>query len=61
MNKENIKHRIEVLQAKHKDLDERINVLYAERVDEKYITNLKKEKLQIKEEISKLEKEFLVG
>jgi hypothetical protein len=50
-----ISDRIESLKAKHRELDSRIEVLYAERVDEKYITSLKKEKLKIKEEIIKLQ------
>jgi uncharacterized protein YdcH (DUF465 family) len=46
---------IKALKAKHKDLHDRIEVLEAERVHEKYITSLKKEKLRIKDEIIKFE------
>lgn len=50
----NIEGRIEVLNRKHKDLHDRIEALKAERAPEKYITNLKKEKLEIKDELQKL-------
>lgn len=61
MNAQNIENRIAVLRERHKQLDETIKVLYAERVDDKYITNQKKEKLRLKEEIQSLEKQLLVG
>lgn len=47
---------IESLEKKHKILKEKIEVLYAEKADEKYISNLKKEKLKIKDEINYLKK-----
>jgi hypothetical protein len=48
-------NRINALKDKHRDLDQRIEVLYAERVDEKYINSLKKEKLRIKDELNRLQ------
>lgn len=59
MNIQNIENRIDILKNKHEQLDETIKVLYAERVDDKYITNHKKEKLRLKEEIKSLEKQLL--
>lgn len=46
---------IKSLKAKHRELHERIEVLEAEHVDEKYINPLKKEKLKIKDEIAHYE------
>lgn len=46
---------IKALKNKHRELHERIEVLEAEHVDEKYITPLKKEKLRIKDEIATYE------
>lgn len=43
---------IKSLKAKHLELHNRIEVLEAEHVDEKYITPLKKEKLKIKDELA---------
>jgi hypothetical protein len=56
MNNEKIIVFIQNLEEKHKILKEKIEVLYAEKADEKYITNLKKEKLKIKDEINYLKK-----
>lgn len=61
MNIKDIENRIKILQERHKKLDETIQVLYAERVDDKYINNHKKEKLRLKEEIQSLQKQLLVG
>ena len=46
---------IKALKAKHRELHERIEVLEAENVNEKYITPLKKEKLKLKDEIAHFE------
>jgi len=51
-----LENRLLALKAKHKDLDDRIESLYAEKAPETYITKLKKEKLSIKDEIIDLEK-----
>jgi len=59
MNTQNIKNRIAFLGERHTQIDETIKVLYAERVDDKYITNKKKEKLRLKEEIQSLEKKLM--
>ena len=47
--------RIEALKRKHKDLDDRIEVLQAERAPEHFITNLKREKLAIKDELARIQ------
>ena len=51
-----LENRLASLKAKHKDLDNRIEALYAEKAPEAYITRLKKEKLALKDEIIDLEK-----
>ena len=53
-----IEGHIEALQRKHKALHKRIEALEAEHAPDKYITPLKKEKLQIKDEIAKYEKQI---
>lgn len=51
-----VANHIKALKDKHKDLHDRIEVLEAENVDDKYITPLKKEKLKIRDEITHYEK-----
>ena len=51
-----LENRLASLRAKHKDLDTRIEVLYAEKAPDEYISKLKKEKLSLKDEIIDLEK-----
>ena len=46
--------RIEVLEQKHKDLHKHIEVMEVENAPEHYITKLKKEKLAVKDEITRL-------
>lgn len=50
-----IEGRLEALKLKHKDLSARIEVLETERAPSEFITNLKKEKLKIKDEITRIE------
>lgn len=50
-----IEGHLKALGHKHEDLHKRIEVLEAERVHEKYIIPLKKEKLKIKDEIIKFQ------
>jgi hypothetical protein len=49
-----IEGRIEALERKHKELHNRIEALEAERAPDVYITPLKREKLLLKDEITKL-------
>lgn len=49
-------NRLESLQRKHKLLHEKIEALYAEKAPDKYIVGIKKEKLQIKDEIEQVKK-----
>lgn len=44
-------NRRDYLKKKHKELHDKIEVLEAEKAPEKYITDLKKQKLQIKTEL----------
>ena len=50
----NSKHRVEVLQKKHKELHNRVEALEAEHAPDEYITKVKKQKLAIKDEIEEL-------
>lgn len=50
----NIEGRIEALERKHKDLHSRIEALEGERAPDLYIIPLKKEKLEVKDEIESL-------
>jgi uncharacterized protein YdcH (DUF465 family) len=47
--------RIKSLQTKHKELDNRINELYKHNNTDNEITVLKKQKLQVKQELTKIE------
>lgn len=49
---------LQELYRKHKDLDERIEVCYAERVDDGIVNRMKTKKLWLKDEIHKLETEL---
>jgi hypothetical protein len=51
-----IEGRIESLTAKHKSLHDRIEALEAERAPDKFVVQLKREKLIIKDELEKLTK-----
>lgn len=51
---------LKVLKNKHLDLEKRIRICYDERVDDSNISQMKKEKLQLKQEIVKLEEELEV-
>jgi len=50
--------RISFLQEKHAHLDDVIHVLEAENAPDEIVTQRKKEKLHIKDEIEKLKKEL---
>jgi len=47
-------NRLASLERKHNDLHKRIEALQGERAPDKYITNLKKEKLVCKDEIERI-------
>jgi uncharacterized protein YdcH (DUF465 family) len=51
---------LKVLRERHNDLDSRIKICYDERVPDNKIVQMKQEKLHLKEEIEKLERELLV-
>ena len=50
-----LQDRIKSLQTKHKELDNRINELYKHNNTDNEITVLKKQKLQVKQELTKIE------
>jgi hypothetical protein len=51
---------LKVLREKHNNLDSRIKVCYDERVSDDKIVQMKHDKLHLKEEIERLERELLV-
>lgn len=54
----NLNDRVAVLQDKHNELDSLITTLHKNYADDNSVSSLKKEKLQIKEEIVKLQQEI---
>lgn len=52
--------RIDALKKRHRELDERIQVLESERVQEQFIKQMKIDKLKLKQEIAHAE-ETLTG
>jgi len=50
--------RLESLQRKHKDINDRIKALEGERAPEKFIKSMKIRKLMVKDEITRLESEI---
>ncbi len=58
MNREKIEHHIKHLQKKHDELDRLIQEEYDRYQDDKAVSNLKKEKLQLKDEIEKFKKDL---
>ena len=57
-NPDKILAHIEMLYRKKKDLDNRIEVMYAERVNDDIITRLKLQKVQLNDEIVKFKKQI---
>lgn len=53
-----IVNRLESLKHKHRELDERIEVCYAERVNEQQLKSMKQDKLKLKTEIDRIETEL---
>ncbi len=58
MNREKIEHHIKHLQKKHDELDRLIQEEYDRYQDDKAVSNLKKEKLQLKDENEKFKKDL---
>ena len=54
-----IENRLIALKNKHHTLDKKIEALIAEHAPDQYVTPLKKEKLLLKEQIVKIEKDLL--
>lgn len=54
-----MENRLIALKNKHHTLDKKIEVLIAEHAPDEYVTPLKKEKLLLKEQIVKIEKDLL--
>lgn len=53
-----IANHLTALERKHRELDETIQVLYAERVNDDIINNHKVQKLKLKEEIEKVKQDL---
>jgi len=58
MNVDKLKNRLASLQKQHADAHERCEVAEIEKVQDKYIKDLKKKKLDLKDEIVKIEKQI---
>ncbi len=60
-NMGSMENRMESLVRRHRDLDQRIIAMEAEKAPDLYINTLKREKLLLKDEITKTEKILLEG
>lgn len=58
MNVDKLKNRLASLQKQHADAHERCEVAEIEKTQDKYIKDLKKKKLDIKDEIVKIERQI---
>lgn len=54
-----IADRLVSLERKHKNLHDRVEAAEAEKAPDKYISNMKREKLVLKDEITRLRKEVI--
>lgn len=54
LTKEKIQHHIKHLQEQHDELDDKIKREYAAYGDDSVVTTLKKQKLELKDEIEKM-------
>ena len=54
-NVQKLKNHISALRTKHRDLDEKIKVLESEKVSDDIIKRQKQQKLQLKDEITKIQ------
>tara|TARA_B100000161_G_scaffold264010_1_gene236408 strand:+ start:1839 stop:2072 length:234 start_codon:yes stop_codon:yes gene_type:complete len=54
-NVQKLKNHISALRTKHRDLDEKIKVLQSEKVSDDIIKRQKQQKLQLKDEITKIQ------
>jgi len=54
-NVQKLKNHISALRTKHRDLDEKIKVLESEKVGDDIIKRQKQQKLQLKDEITKIQ------
>ena len=57
MNAVNKKHRIEILESRHRELDKNIERGYSNYIDDAILNKMKQEKLSIKDQIEKLKNE----
>lgn len=58
MNREKIQHHIKHLQEKHDELDRLIQEEFNRYQDDRSVSNLKKEKLVLRDEIEKFKKDL---
>ena len=54
-NVQKLKNHISALRTKHRDLDEKIKILESEKVSDDIIKRQKQQKLQLKDEITKIQ------
>jgi len=58
MNKEKLQHHLKHLQERHAELEKKINDGYTHYLDDMHLGKIKHEKLGVKREISKIEKQL---
>ena len=58
MNKEKLKHHLKHLQERHAELEKKIKDGYTHYLDDEHLSKIKHEKLGVKREITKIEKQL---
>ena len=58
MNKEKLEHHLKQLQERHAELEKKITDGYTHYLDDEHLSKIKHEKLGVKREITKIEKQL---
>jgi len=58
MNKESLKHHIQHLEEKHRDLDQKIKIEHIKYGNDGVVNSMKKQKLHLKDEIENFKKQL---
>jgi hypothetical protein len=58
MNKEKLEHHLKHLQERHAELEKKITDGYSHYLDDEYLSKIKHEKLGVKREITRTEKQL---
>jgi hypothetical protein len=59
MNKKKLKHHLKYLQERHAELEKKINNGYTHYLDDVHLSKIKHEKLGVKREIFKIQKQLI--